>query len=354
MDSKQDLEYNAFIESIVEYSGLARTFTASKLAIKIFKRPSFMLVLIRISYKKKLSLFHSNFFKHSKGGIMPLQEQKNHIICFIDILGFKDKIFKDQTDFLEKYLTIKDHLIEEWNKVDEKKNFKFHSFSDSLIISVETENRNPTERQNQLKHLSIAVASLQFFMAANDIWMRGGISCGLSFINTPTPGSQTGTLLFGKAFIYAHELESKHAKFPRVLLDTSLIQHCGFQDSHELITFMNNDNNFTNWKGDLVFDWEKIRKHRVTPLIQNDYPLFLDYLDYLFQELETDNLSFETRVQIIRKILKKNLMLSNSIYEKFRWVTDYIITKTELKYVTSGYTKEALALVPELNVLYTL
>lgn len=290
---------------------------------------------------------------------MTSPSQKEHIICFIDILGFKEKILKESTDFLSKYLAIKEYLISQWMKVGEKQKFKIHSISDSIIISIETENLQLKSRRTQLKHLSIAIASLQYHLASNDIWIRGGISCGKSFINNaPYPHSDTtsdSTLLYGEAFIYAYELENKHAKYPRVLLDTKLISHCGFEDTYDLASFLNTDNNFLNWKGDLIFDWEKARLSRTNPLIKNDYPLFIDYAEFLFNDFEEEAKVPSNKKEIFRDNLRKNLKSSANVYEKFRWVTDYLITKMEIKQCHELETLvKNVRLSEDLRILYKL
>lgn len=125
--------------------------------------------------------------------------------------------------------------------------------------------------------------------------------------------------------------------------------------TYDLVSFLNTDNNFLNWKGDLIFDWEKARLSRTNPLIKNDYPLFIDYVEFLFNDFEEEAKAPSNKKEIFRDNLRKNLKSSANVYEKFRWVTDYLITKMEIKQCHELETLvKNVRLSEDLRILYKL
>jgi len=255
---------------------------------------------------------------------MPLNFQK-YFVCFLDILGFRKIVEGNQTSKIDVYLAISQELRKYWSNVQEKEDFLFYSFSDSIVIAVKLEGLSEDQYKEKLKHLSIVVASLQFHLAKNDIWLRGGISGGQISLNR----EEKDFLLFGKAFIQAYDLENLYAKFPRVLRDSNLVSFCGFSETCDLIQYINKNNNYDNWKGDLVFDWPLVSSQdKVKPRIKHDLPLFIDYLEYLFQSFgDFENNKHELFQALLKKVLTQNI----NHYEKYRWVTDYYLTKLETR-----------------------
>lgn len=161
---------------------------------------------------------------------------ENRIVAFIDILGFKELIKQSENDnhkinFIYNILNQFKNLekTENWGidliEVEESaqykglNNFKIQenvnitAFSDSIVISVKAELEN-------LNHsFSTFIAKIAYFgslLMEEGILIRGGITYGKLIHNS------TG-IMFGQAMIDAYMLESKNAKFPRILLSDKLM-----------------------------------------------------------------------------------------------------------------------------------
>lgn len=135
-------------------------------------------------------------------------------VAFIDVLGFRAMIY----DLRHKpHLKPKIHqVLEAFRDVDlrYKKDQKFFSqlkatcFSDSLVISS---NDLDAER------FVFAIGDLQARMLFNGILLRGGITKGLLF-------HEEG-IIYGEGLIEAYDIESKKAKYPRVVLSQDFVNN---------------------------------------------------------------------------------------------------------------------------------
>jgi hypothetical protein len=150
------------------------------------------------------------------------------IIAFIDILGFREMVKESEYDptRIEFLYSILDYL-KDWN-ISDKWDLKFveieedaqkkgvhnfdirgktnsTSFSDSIVVSVKVDN-------NINEMTSTLVANLAYIGAIlieKGILFRGGLTSNI--IHT-----QTGTV-FGQGLIDAYLLETKSAKYPRIV-----------------------------------------------------------------------------------------------------------------------------------------
>jgi hypothetical protein len=246
---------------------------------------------------------------------------QKYFVAYLDILGFKAMVSSGKNQKLETCFTICEQLIESWQKTDGKREFKVYNFSDSIVILVPA---SSNKEINIFKQLCIALADLQYNLAKNDIWIRGGVSYGEMEISESSINDiQKFLRMYGKPLIQAYEIESKIAKFPRVVIDPSLIESLGYTTSIEMIEDTNKDIDYANWRGDVLFLWP----NRNSRLVQ-DVPMFIDYLEYLFHDFG----HFESnKSDIFVEVLRRNINGNPSHYEKYRWVADYLITKAESK-----------------------
>lgn len=162
------------------------------------------------------------------------------IIAFIDILGFREMVKESEYDptRIEFLYSILDYL-KDWN-ISDKWDLKFveieedaqkkgvhnfdirgktnsTSFSDSIVVSVKVDN-------NINEMTSTLVANLAYIGAIlieKGILFRGGLTIG-NIIHT-----QTGTV-FGQGLIDAYLLETKSAKYPRIVLSDKLIRELNY------------------------------------------------------------------------------------------------------------------------------
>ncbi len=172
---------------------------------------------------------------------MSTYEQR--IVAFIDILGFK-QLIKESTQNPEKIILIQQILnflkrnevtdINNWGidfiEIEEDAQKKTLTdfeilndtsctcFSDSMVVSVLYNKSKVNEIISTLiSNLSYIGAILIKF----GILLRGGITFG-NLIHT------NQGILMGQAFIDAYELESKYAKFPRIILSDILLKQLNY------------------------------------------------------------------------------------------------------------------------------
>ncbi len=134
---------------------------------------------------------------------------EDRVICFIDILGFKESIERSVID--EKSIdeiTRVISVLEENFKSTFKEYRQVTQFSDSLAVSF------LVSEKDQVFHFIIELRGFLICLADEGIFFRGGIAAGKLL--------HTDKLFFGPAFIKAYELE-KLANYPRVIFDEKLL-----------------------------------------------------------------------------------------------------------------------------------
>ncbi|MEP3228086.1 MAG: hypothetical protein ABJN61_11645 [Flavobacteriaceae bacterium] len=168
-------------------------------------------------------------------------QYENRIVAFIDILGFKEIIKKSENDS-EQLQTVyealgflkKREIPDKWNlkliEIEEdaqKRGMRgfdisnrtsASAFSDSIVISVQVDDENLDES------LSTLVANLSFVgskLISDGILIRGGLTVG-KIVHTDNG------IVFGQGLIDAFHLETRAAKFPRIILSDKLINKLNY------------------------------------------------------------------------------------------------------------------------------
>jgi len=167
-----------------------------------------------------------------------INNYKKYIVALIDIVGFKNMIDKTYTDenmfsriheALSRFTALKSREAWENAKIlmdieeDAQKktldDFYIENmvhcacFSDCVIIAVEA-NDKIDERVSAIIAL---LAQISADLLRQGIFIRGAMTYGDLFIE------QNADIYFGKALNHAHELETKIAKYPRIVLSNDLI-----------------------------------------------------------------------------------------------------------------------------------
>lgn len=109
---------------------------------------------------------------------------------------------------------------------------KFKIFSDNIIIAKKM-SKGKKKRLEDINCLLLCVASFQELAASESIgWMlRGGIAIEQLFIDD--------VMVWGRALLEAYFLEDKVAIYPRVILDSSVINE--IKDDSVLNKYMRKD-----------------------------------------------------------------------------------------------------------------
>ena len=219
------------------------------------------------------------------------KKYKMSVVAFIDILGFTEMI-KKSAESPNEYAQIWSALrvMKRWKKDHKKKDSKTISttmFSDSIVISNSSDNI-----MNALKNIIEDVMYLQEDLLRHEILCRGGISIGKLY--------HSKNKMFGPAFLEAYRLESEAAKYPRIILLKSAVEH-----------FIKN-NNSTDNDSALFND------------IQNDYLLFdkeppdILYVDYLHKFITKRNQEIEF---FLRNELEQPK--ADNVISKYKWLMNY-------------------------------
>ncbi len=162
------------------------------------------------------------------------------LIAFIDILGFKDIVKQSETDSskIDLIYSVLEYL-KDWEKT-EKWDLKFveieesaqykgvsnfdlrgktnsTSFSDSIVVSVKID-RNVNEMASTL---IVNLAYIGTVLLEKGILFRGGLTIGnLIHIDNGT--------VFGQGLIDAFMLETRSAKYPRIVLSDKLLKELNY------------------------------------------------------------------------------------------------------------------------------
>ena len=140
---------------------------------------------------------------------LPLIYEKR-IVVFLDILGFSTMIEDSKVDTpLRRKIKRAVEIIRESADTDETGR-AVSTFSDSAVISY------PLHKESSLFYLLIDIIHLQLKIGALGIMFRGGIAIGDCF--------HDGNIIFGPAMNEAYRLESKVAKWPRVVISEETLK----------------------------------------------------------------------------------------------------------------------------------
>jgi hypothetical protein len=93
--------------------------------------------------------------------------------------------------------------------INERDDFQFQSFSDSLIMST-------AATHTGLLHLLYLISNLSLRLLSNGLLMRGAIAKGKLHHDQ--------FVMFGPAFLVAYNIETNIAKYPRVVLSREVYQ----------------------------------------------------------------------------------------------------------------------------------
>ncbi|WAW09438.1 hypothetical protein NB640_09300 [Oxalobacter vibrioformis] len=128
-------------------------------------------------------------------------------LALLDVIGYRARLEEDiqNADFsfkedLQKALS----FLSSVNTAV----FNYQAISDTIILTCNTHN-------NFLKFLEILKDTFIAFLE-RDLYIRGGLAYARHF--------QNGNLTYSHAVTLAHELENKHATYPRILISPNLIE----------------------------------------------------------------------------------------------------------------------------------
>lgn len=177
-------------------------------------------------YLKELETnIHITFIKNPKEYFLDtLVDTEPRFVCFLDILGFTEMIndyendlsstiLQDIQEALQESLAIFEQSTDENSKAM-LSHLKYQLFSDCISISLPYFD-NQEDFLNNFNLISTFTNAFQYNLMSKGFFVRGGISIGSFYSNNH--------IIFSKGLVEAYQLESKKAKYPRVLIDDKII-----------------------------------------------------------------------------------------------------------------------------------
>jgi hypothetical protein len=161
-------------------------------------------------------------------------EQSNAVVAFIDILGFKEIVeanrkrkdnailnsiqtalsdsYRNTVLLMHSMLPMYGETAEDKERLSNK--LKYRLFSDNLFVAFEYE--DDLEYELAVYWVLNIAMSYQRKLLQSNIYVRGGIAIGQCYCNEH--------VIFSDALIRAYELESKIAKYPRIVVDNNVLK----------------------------------------------------------------------------------------------------------------------------------
>lgn len=245
---------------------------------------------------------------------------ENRIVCFADVLGFKQMIDNhDSKDDLTKLNTI---VIAFNEVIDEIKNrnlsikkfdkLEYKMFSDNICISIPY---NDTDFIVAFRILCIFVTNIQIKMLNRGVFIRGGISTGSYYSNE--------NIIFSGGLVKSYLLESNIAIYPRIVVSKQILEVL-YGKTHKypklLISDWNKDT-FLNPFWMVAFLKESLKLTH--PANEN---LDANTEKYFQTFIESFDPSNEDNKNKLKKIMNDNINLSqiDSIKTKYLWFLEFL------------------------------
>ena len=151
---------------------------------------------------------------------------EKYFVAYLDMLGSKEKI-RDEKDgeWLNKINTLyqdawKYSLNLQETYTHEKPIFKI--FSDNIVIAEKVHDKSD-DKDNSIFRLLTLLAYFQTHALIKFQWLvRGCVTMGELYIRDPCEGDPT-SFIWGKALIQANYIEEQIAVFPRIIVDSSVL-----------------------------------------------------------------------------------------------------------------------------------
>ncbi len=272
------------------------------------------------------------------------------VVAFIDILGFKeivktnDKsknnfIFIQLQQALDQSFKKAILLTEQWLKAtDEYKNegladrLKYKQFSDNVYLSFEYNEGDP-DYELAVYLVTMMSAYYQRIMLSKNFYVRGGIADGQNYFDN--------NMIFSKALIKAYELETKIAKYPRIVLDNSILKKLNKISKQNIIKQF--------YPKLIVKDWTGVPFLNPFKLVDSITTMFTSYPEILpklqevlvknpvltesNQNLEPDILDEDLTNMVLENILikLKKYRRIPDLYEKYLWLREFVDWQDEYK-----------------------
>lgn len=221
------------------------------------------------------------------------EETEERFVAFLDVLGFKELVNKNNLNDLDLYFSKLTDVLYTLHSKSEKINSMI--ISDSIILTAPIGLRG-------FKELIGAIQTVQSQLLWRKIILRGAVSYGPVYFN------EGKNIIVGKGYIRAYLLEQE-ASFPRVIIDPAIIKL--FDTDKE--GFLKQVN------GTMSFNYEKrlIYKPGRKSKLSHD-AIFIDYANQIVKEHE-----IKGSISTLYTTIRENLYSEQKLFSKYTWLKDY-------------------------------
>jgi hypothetical protein len=226
------------------------------------------------------------------------------LLTYIDILGFRDLISSKTPNDISRFIRVVREAVEptRW-KTDfpELTKEEFANFSDLSIIWTPLRRKSKFPPQGEIHSQILRMVHAQSVLLFDEsILIRGGITVG--------DVARSYGQLFGPAVVRAYDLESKVARFPRIVVGEEVL--------HELST------NPSLWVHDRDTDLKAVN---ILLRKDSDGEYFVDYLRVMEGELEEPS-KYSSYLLWHQEFIAQGLLKYRrdaSVVSKFKWLKEY-------------------------------
>lgn len=221
--------------------------------------------------------------------------------AYIDILGFSEKIIKNDLSFFNSYLnTLKEELkhIEYMHDLSGKegmKSFELKIFTDNFVFGHPWFDRYG---ESELGNIFEVLSHIQYTFIKSKIFVRGAISVSDLYMDE--------NIVLGPALIESYNLESKKAIYPRIILSDDVVkivkEHINYYADRE----------FSPQNKEYLVDIDGIH--------------FINYLFILFYDIEYPTDYIFKEITEHKNVVEECLVLhidDYKLFEKYSWVAKY-------------------------------
>lgn len=137
---------------------------------------------------------------------MTPNKYEERILGYLDVLGWSSLIRQSRTEqaIVAELLEALDVTRQSWEDRNPQHMVQVAHFSDHVCISC------PAEMEHAMTAISVIVGAMALSLLEKGFLVRGALVAG--------PLIHAGTRILGPALIEAHEIESRVAKYPRIVL----------------------------------------------------------------------------------------------------------------------------------------
>lgn len=219
-----------------------------------------------------------------------------HVVAFVDLLGCSNSIRNNSIEMLNQirdlYIAAYD-MCHQGPMAENCSKLKIRIFSDNILFAYET-GRQSGSTEDAFGSVCILTQYLGIFQTLalqRKLLLRGGLTIGDLYVDD--------VLVWGKGLLRAYELESNVAIYPRIIVDSCVIEEI----------------NKAKLSGGNKFDICKIGQDM-------DLAMYIDYLKcYKTKDMDLDGLIANAYNSIINV---ESGEVPNRIWQKIAWQINYM------------------------------